>query len=525
MMLSLGITAFASGDSNNSPIKKTVQLHSGATGTYKFYRVLDATIAGTKADKNGKLPVLYEINTDFEEFFSSGAGSTYLVSSVPKDYEEDAVSIKVYDDVNGEKLARAAYLLVSEENVETFAEHLRKYVDSKTITAKVTLGKDKTQEDLNIGYYYVRSDVGNAITLLTNSQNEGNYIVKDKNPIPSVTKQVAVRDENNKDNIKLDYKDAVHVEAGEILRFKIVVDNVMSGAENFVIFDKFSSAEFSHTGSCNESLYYIDDAGVEHKMTSRFEDEESYDYSFGTKSGVGKEWTIAKNFDYTKAKAFVVYFDLKHKAPAPKEGYINEAYATYGTGRHETNHDYAKIYGSAIRILKYANGDYGNRLAGVKFILMKKIGGAEHYAKLVEDSYSGKIITWVTEQSDATEFVTSNSNTKTNGIRDYGKVEISGLRYGETYYLIETETNPGFNLLAAPYEVKLDENRLSKDQLSNPEYYCQDGGVTAPEEIENLSGVLMPETGGIGTNLFYVLGSVMAVGAFVLLVTNKRVRK
>ena len=35
-------------------------------------------------------------------------------------------------------------------------------------------------------------------------------------------------------------------------------------------------------------------------------------------------------------------------------------------------------------------------------------------------------------------------------------------------------------------------------------------------------GTLLPSTGGMGTTIFYVLGSILAVGAIVLLVTKKR---
>ena len=41
-------------------------------------------------------------------------------------------------------------------------------------------------------------------------------------------------------------------------------------------------------------------------------------------------------------------------------------------------------------------------------------------------------------------------------------------------------------------------------------------------EIENKSGIELPETGGIGTTLFYVIGGMLAVVAVVLLVTKKR---
>ena len=40
--------------------------------------------------------------------------------------------------------------------------------------------------------------------------------------------------------------------------------------------------------------------------------------------------------------------------------------------------------------------------------------------------------------------------------------------------------------------------------------------------VANNKGNTLPETGGIGTTIFYVLGSVLVIGAAVLLVTKKR---
>ena len=44
--------------------------------------------------------------------------------------------------------------------------------------------------------------------------------------------------------------------------------------------------------------------------------------------------------------------------------------------------------------------------------------------------------------------------------------------------------------------------------------------VTA--EIENKSGTELPSTGGMGTTIFYVVGSILLIGAAVLLITKKR---
>lgn len=46
--------------------------------------------------------------------------------------------------------------------------------------------------------------------------------------------------------------------------------------------------------------------------------------------------------------------------------------------------------------------------------------------------------------------------------------------------------------------------------------------TTMISEISNKSGMELPSTGGIGTTIFYVIGSLLVVAAVVLLVTKKR---
>ena len=43
-----------------------------------------------------------------------------------------------------------------------------------------------------------------------------------------------------------------------------------------------------------------------------------------------------------------------------------------------------------------------------------------------------------------------------------------------------------------------------------------------PATDENFKGSVLPETGGIGTTLFYAIGGLMVAAAVVLLVTKKR---
>lgn len=43
-------------------------------------------------------------------------------------------------------------------------------------------------------------------------------------------------------------------------------------------------------------------------------------------------------------------------------------------------------------------------------------------------------------------------------------------------------------------------------------------------DIQNISGVVLPSTGGIGTTIFYIVGGILAAGAIILLITKRRMR-
>ena len=103
----------------------------------------------------------------------------------------------------------------------------------------------------------------------------------------------------------------------------------------------------------------------------------------------------------------------------------------------------------------------------------------------------------------------------------------SGLDDGD-YKLVETTTPSGYNTIhdieftiTATHDVSSDNPTLIS--LSGGDKFTgviSTGVVSA--NIENQSGAQLPSTGGIGTTIFYVLGSVLVIGAVVLLVTKKR---
>ena len=111
-----------------------------------------------------------------------------------------------------------------------------------------------------------------------------------------------------------------------------------------------------------------------------------------------------------------------------------------------------------------------------------------------------------------------------------GKIVLKGLKPG-TYTVKETKAPSGFNLDPTEYIIKIDwtydatakTGSFSKDNQNSTESFAWDGTVaTAKITIDNKSGSTLPSTGGIGTTILYVGGSILVLAAVILLVTKRR---
>lgn len=188
--------------------------------------------------------------------------------------------------------------------------------------------------------------------------------------------------------------------------------------------------------------------------------------------------------------------------------------------------DTATVYTFKLSINKRANSKTGDPLAGVKFDLYKEVSEGTTGAASAEDVKNAGLDGKKTWMKIAT-LTTENDGTD----------EKSGLANG-TYYLVETKTVGGYNLLKAPVEVKLDivyttttkkeyvteENgvkTLVKNEIEKKTTFTENGDDstgTHTETIINKKGFTLPITGGMGTVLFSIAGfALMAGAAFVLL--------
>jgi LPXTG-motif cell wall-anchored protein len=121
---------------------------------------------------------------------------------------------------------------------------------------------------------------------------------------------------------------------------------------------------------------------------------------------------------------------------------------------------------------------------------------------------------------------------KTLAVGEDGKIEVDGLAAGK-YLITETQAPNGYNKLDYPIELviefTLDANNVGKwtysANMNGTKLSVTNGEITGNElRVVNKQGSTLPVTGGIGTTIFYVVGTVLVLGAGVLLITRKRMK-
>ena len=188
----------------------------------------------------------------------------------------------------------------------------------------------------------------------------------------------------------------------------------------------------------------------------------------------------------------------------------------------------------------YAIGIYktdgaGKALSGASFTIQDSEGNQIYVKETTTGSGTYEFVAAVGETDQAP---TDTDVTNTVVTPASGKIIVKGVAE-DTYTLTETVAPTGYNLLTenvtvessefasstTPTTIYKDENgNITNTETESKEEVTFDVKVAAVNVVNNV-GTTLPETGGIGTTIFYVVGGVLIVGAVVLLVTRKRMRE
>lgn len=207
---------------------------------------------------------------------------------------------------------------------------------------------------------------------------------------------------------------------------------------------------------------------------------------------------------------------VKEDAAVGGDGNTNTSHLSYGdpASLKTTPVSDTKTYTWSFDIYKYTKIDETTkkRLAGAQFVLLKKSSDTATEPDKVAVISNGKFSAWedIPAAVDGTISWGDDVVLTTNATNN---ITISGLDAG-TYYLREIEAPKGYNKLEADVEVTITPTTSADGKTMTLD------AVTA--DVENKSGSKLPSTGGMGTTIFYVAGSILLLGALLLLILKKR---
>ena len=179
----------------------------------------------------------------------------------------------------------------------------------------------------------------------------------------------------------------------------------------------------------------------------------------------------------------------------------------------KTSTDYVWVFTYDVENTKYSDKvDPANILAGAGFTLYDGETAIQLYEKdgefFVYDADNApagvEVLTEITSQKD-------------------GTFNINGLDAG-TYTLKETTVPTGYNK-CEDITIVISATHSEDEDANSATTTLTKATKGMHNDIVNKNGTTLPETGGIGTTMFYVIGAILVVGAAVVMITKKRMSR
>ncbi len=497
MVFAMGTTAFAD-DTDTAPAKETITVKDGDDHTYEVYQIFTGKLE-TVDGKN----ILTEV-----KYGQNGKGTGEVAEEVLKELQ--AVADETDDNA---KLA----VIKKYANLET--EKLG------TVSAKNTLSVDP-------GYYLFKDVDAN----ITGADTFSLYVVKIVEPteivrkadVPEMIKKL--KEKNDTTGEETDWQDASDYDIGDHVPYQIkttIVKNYADYEHYYLAFN--DKMEKGLTFDNNVEVYvngnkiegFTTDTGVEgYTFVTSCLDITTLTYGNNQKIKAGDEITV----EYTAR--------LNEEAELGATGNRNTANMEFSNNPNNTGDGTKKpdqpgktpddtvitfTYKTVINKIEKVKGEDGQEtskpLAGATFKLEKKLADGSYEEKALVANDAGTIFTFT--GLDAGEY----KITEVNPPKGYNKIKDITFTV-KSKWGPENDKNPNLELTG-----------LSVETVDNTEFTVEmKEGTAAPTgvistDVENKKGSSLPETGGIGTTLFYTFGALMVVGASVLLITKRRMQE
>lgn len=521
MTLSMSATAFAAGETGTITVDNPV-----AGQKYTAYKIFDVVYNSGKTaysytiDKDAQNSWFADViaymgktwDTESQSYTGSsveaGDGGIYTgngITLTPSASDASVYVVGLDATAGAEKFSAADFA----RYLKTCSGHTGEKLNVSEVGGKTVL----QAINLPLGYYFVSSTSGALCNLTTTD--------------PTVT----IHDKNDVPFDKTDDKDSVEV--GETVNYIIkgkVPDT--TGFETYL---------YKIADTMSDGLTFKKDIVVKIGTTD-VTNVCTVVYTPAGNAATGFTLTIpVMSYQNQVGTEITVTYSALVNEKAVTKIEKNRATLTYSNDPTDdksfttTPPDEETVYSAKIVIDKYDATNEEKKLAGASFVLYKEESGNESYyhyhEKNVADPNDVAKVEWYTlaeiidkinENAPSTldtsatladvlkldELVYGGYITvKTTDAN--GAANFDGLKNG-TYQLLETAAPAGYNLLDAPVSVTVQGNDTTEASL------------TATSQVANKTGSLLPSTGGIGTTIFYVVGSILLVGAAVLLITRKR---
>ena len=405
----------------------------------------------------------------------------------------------------------------------------------KTGTGTALTSGENTLAD---GYYLVvdtTEDVGEGGAYNTALlQVVGNINITVKTDAPTVEKKVLEDDKYNKDGgYGTGYNDVADYNMGDAVPFHLI-----GSVPDMSRYDTYKYI-FHDTLSAGLTL---NEDSIKVYVASDKEGTDKAEITGWTKAVNGQSFTVSFTdlktvSGVSQGKYIIVEYTatLNQNAVVGLDGNPNEVYLEYsnkpdqsGSGDTDntgnTPEDKVIVFTYELDTTKVDGQDNTKKLEGAEF----KLHNADNKWAIVDSN--SRVTGWSdTEEGGST--LTSDAN---------GLFKVIGLDDG-TYYLKETKAPAGYNLMSSEITVVITATTtngqtwtdgVASSALTNLAVTAAGTAGTGDTStgiagitVANNKGSTLPETGGMGTTIFYVLGTILVLGAAIMLIAKKRMNK